>query len=312
MVPPDLRSHLARLRLAVVTQLGLVAERGDDYRREVDDDDVPHPYPCRSLLEAGITVMGSTDVAHATDPWAAIAAAVRRRTPSVRCSARTSEAGRRRLDLFGHDPLRPGTGRSWSCPEPPPICACWWRCSTPPCRPCPTSRWRSRSAAAGSSGPREPSPYGMTLPSFSAAIRLPVVAELQQHRCADPSPAPERPRRARPRHRRAGRLSCDHPPWAGRHRRRGDGSLVTPPKSWTDPTRRRGPRSARPTRPAVASVNSSSRMAISAPRLVMSPPKESKRASSRSSSRPTAAATCGQWRAASSPSSQNQSPSPAW
>ena len=114
VVPPDLRSHLARLRLAVVTQPGLVAERGDDYRREVDDDDVPHLYPCRSLLDAGITVMGSTDAPYTRpDPWAAIAAAVRRRTSSGAVLGEDEQlTPRHALDLFGHDPLRPGTSRS--------------------------------------------------------------------------------------------------------------------------------------------------------------------------------------------------------
>ena len=83
VVPPDLASALAELGLTVVTQPGFVAERGDDYLRDVDPDDLPHLYPCRSLLDAGITVMGSTDAPYTSpDPWRAIAAAVARRTPS--------------------------------------------------------------------------------------------------------------------------------------------------------------------------------------------------------------------------------------
>ena len=56
VVPPDLRSIVASRGLAVVTQPGFVHERGDRYLVEVDADDLPHLYPCRSLIEAGIPV----------------------------------------------------------------------------------------------------------------------------------------------------------------------------------------------------------------------------------------------------------------
>ncbi len=81
VVPPDLRSRVAAHRLAVVTQPGFVEERGDRYLAEVDEDDVPHLYPCRSLIEAGIPVGGATDAPFGhPDPWRAIASAIERRT----------------------------------------------------------------------------------------------------------------------------------------------------------------------------------------------------------------------------------------
>ncbi|HEX9995495.1 MAG TPA: amidohydrolase family protein [Acidimicrobiales bacterium] len=83
VAPDDLLPHLRRLGVTVVTQPNLVAERGDEYRREVDPDDVPHLYRCRSLVMAGIPTAGSTDAPFGgADPWAAVAAAVDRRTAS--------------------------------------------------------------------------------------------------------------------------------------------------------------------------------------------------------------------------------------
>lgn len=81
VVPPELVGRLRDDGLTVVTQPGFVAERGDRYRREVDEVDRPHLYPCGSLLAAGVAVAGSTDAPFgAPDPWIAIRAATDRRT----------------------------------------------------------------------------------------------------------------------------------------------------------------------------------------------------------------------------------------
>ena len=67
----------------VVTQPGFVAERGDDYLRDVEPVDQGALYPVRSLLDAGIVVRGSSDAPFGgSDCWAAMRAAVERRTPS--------------------------------------------------------------------------------------------------------------------------------------------------------------------------------------------------------------------------------------
>ena len=64
-----------------MTQPGFVAERGDEYLAEVEAADRPHLYPCRSLLDAGVAVGGSTDAPFTDpDPWRAVRAAVERRT----------------------------------------------------------------------------------------------------------------------------------------------------------------------------------------------------------------------------------------
>jgi len=81
VLPIALATRLAELGVTVVTNPGFVAERGDRYRLEVDGADVPDLWRCRSLLEAGVLVGAGTDAPFGkADPWAAIAAAIDRRT----------------------------------------------------------------------------------------------------------------------------------------------------------------------------------------------------------------------------------------
>lgn len=81
VVPPDLVAVIARLGVTVVTNPGLVHERGDSYLQDVEAADVAHLYPCASLLAAGVPVAGGTDAPFgAPDPWAAISAAQTRRS----------------------------------------------------------------------------------------------------------------------------------------------------------------------------------------------------------------------------------------
>jgi hypothetical protein len=81
VIPAELIGELARLGVTVVTQPHFVAERGDDYRRDVDPDDLGSLYRIRSLLEGGILVAAGTDAPFGSlDPWPSIAAAVDRRT----------------------------------------------------------------------------------------------------------------------------------------------------------------------------------------------------------------------------------------
>jgi predicted amidohydrolase YtcJ len=110
VVPPELVPDLRRHGLTVVTQPGFVAERGDEYRSEVDAGDLPHLYPCRSLIRAGVAVAGSTDAPYSDpDPWRAIGAAVARRTPSgAVLDAGEAVTPRRALDLFLGRPHAPG------------------------------------------------------------------------------------------------------------------------------------------------------------------------------------------------------------
>jgi predicted amidohydrolase YtcJ len=81
IVPAQLRPQLRELGVTVVTQPNFVAERGDDYLAEVDPDDIAGLYPCATLQAAGVPVAAGTDAPFGgPDPWAAVRAAVHRRT----------------------------------------------------------------------------------------------------------------------------------------------------------------------------------------------------------------------------------------
>jgi predicted amidohydrolase YtcJ len=110
VIPPEQIVHLARHHITVVTQPGFVTERGDDYLREVDHDDLPHLYPCHRLLDAGVHLAGSTDAPYSDpDPWRAVHAAITRRTPSGAVLGPVDALSpRRALELFLGDPLAPG------------------------------------------------------------------------------------------------------------------------------------------------------------------------------------------------------------
>lgn len=77
VIPRELDDRLHGI--TVCTQPNFVAERGEQYRAEVDPDDLPHLYRCGSLLRQGIEVLGGTDAPFGgADPWAAMRAAVSR------------------------------------------------------------------------------------------------------------------------------------------------------------------------------------------------------------------------------------------
>ena len=81
VIPPQAIGVLKRQGLTVVTQPAFVHERGDRYAAEVAAEDQPDLYRCRSLLDAGVPLAASSDAPYASpDPWAGIAAAVRRAT----------------------------------------------------------------------------------------------------------------------------------------------------------------------------------------------------------------------------------------
>lgn len=112
VLPPGLDADLAQLRVTVVTQPNFVAERGDDYLAGVGAPDVADLYRCGSLLDAGVGVAAGTDAPFGRpDPWAAVHAAVSRRTRRGQVlGAAEAVSAARALDLFlgdGHSPAGP-------------------------------------------------------------------------------------------------------------------------------------------------------------------------------------------------------------
>jgi predicted amidohydrolase YtcJ len=110
VLPPDVVDSLARLGVTVVTQPAFLWDRGDDYVEDVDPDDLPHLYPCARLDRAGVALGAGTDAPFGPeDPWVAIGAACRRRTPSGRVLGPDERLSpERALALFLSDPATPG------------------------------------------------------------------------------------------------------------------------------------------------------------------------------------------------------------
>jgi len=83
VVPPAHIAEISRLGLAVVTQPGFVAARGDSYRRNVPAPEQDWLYRCASLRQQRVTVAAGSDAPYGpADPWECIAAAISRRTRS--------------------------------------------------------------------------------------------------------------------------------------------------------------------------------------------------------------------------------------
>ena len=125
VVPPEVVPDIARLGLTVVTQPSFVSERGDEYLVEVDEDDLPHLYPCASLRAAGIEVAGSTDAPYTSiDPWSAMRAAVTRTTHAGRVlGAAEAISPAAAIELFLGRPDRPGgPPRRVAVGEPADLC----------------------------------------------------------------------------------------------------------------------------------------------------------------------------------------------
>ncbi|MGH8461312.1 MAG: amidohydrolase family protein [Stenotrophobium sp.] len=81
IAPPELLPEMRALGLTVVTQPHFIAERGDAYLRDVAADDQPSLYRLRGFLDAGVPLAGGSDAPYGdANPWAAMQAAVTRRT----------------------------------------------------------------------------------------------------------------------------------------------------------------------------------------------------------------------------------------
>ena len=77
----ELVARVAELGLQVCVQPNFVAERGEEYLRDVEPRHVPELYRVRSFAEAGVTLAGGSDAPFGSpDPWASMAAAISRST----------------------------------------------------------------------------------------------------------------------------------------------------------------------------------------------------------------------------------------
>jgi predicted amidohydrolase YtcJ len=110
VAPPETLALLAALPVTVVTQPNFVAERGDAYLRDVAPADQPFLYRCQGFLDADVPLGGGTDAPFGDpDPWAAMRAAVDRRTPQGRVLGESERiTPERALALFTSPPGAPG------------------------------------------------------------------------------------------------------------------------------------------------------------------------------------------------------------
>lgn len=124
VVPDDRLADLAALGITVVTQPNFVAERGDDYRAEIEPERHHELWRVASLQRNGIPLALSTDTPFGDgDPWGAMRAAVHRVTPSgavlgtgERISARAALQG------FAGRADQPATPRRIAVGEPGDLC----------------------------------------------------------------------------------------------------------------------------------------------------------------------------------------------
>ncbi len=104
--------RLAELGVTVVTQPQFIAERGDQYLRDVDAEDLPLLYRGAGFLRGGVQLAAGSDAPYgATDPWAAMRAAVVRRTRNgVPMGEDECLTPSQALALFGGDLRKPAGG----------------------------------------------------------------------------------------------------------------------------------------------------------------------------------------------------------
>ncbi|MFJ2887145.1 amidohydrolase family protein [Streptomyces sp. NPDC087305] len=105
VIPAETIPWLRRLGVTVVTQPHFPVERADAYAADVDADDRPHLYRCRTLTEAGVPLAAGTDAPYGTsDPWAVMRAATERED-GERLQPRAA------LRLFTGEPQHPARAR---------------------------------------------------------------------------------------------------------------------------------------------------------------------------------------------------------
>lgn len=113
VVPGDCIDDLRALGVTVVTQPNFVGERGDEYLADVEPAHHDQLWRVATLRAAGVPVALSTDAPFGdADPWAAMRAAVDRRTPAGRTLGMAEKVdARTALAMFLGHPDRPALPR---------------------------------------------------------------------------------------------------------------------------------------------------------------------------------------------------------
>lgn len=110
VVDADTLELIRELGLTVVTQPNFILERGDQYTRDLQSDELQALYRIGGLLDGGISVGAGTDAPFGSpDPWLAMRSAVERKTNSG-CVLNADEciSADRALKLYTTPPEDPG------------------------------------------------------------------------------------------------------------------------------------------------------------------------------------------------------------
>jgi len=124
IVPPGCAKSIGRLGVAVVTNPGFIAARGDDYLRDVPAAERDWLYPCASLIKAGVAVAAGSDAPFGpASPWQCIAAAATRMTPAGRVLGQAEQVpAMRALRLFLADATNVRRTRAIAPGQPGDLC----------------------------------------------------------------------------------------------------------------------------------------------------------------------------------------------
>ena len=124
VVPDGSLAELAASAVTVVTQPNFIAERGDQYRVDVPAGEHHELWRVASLRRAGVPVALSTDSPFGdADPWAAMRAAVHRRSPSgVIIGEAECVSAREALAMFLGEADRPAVPRPVEVGAPGDLC----------------------------------------------------------------------------------------------------------------------------------------------------------------------------------------------
>ena len=124
IAPDEQVADISALGLAIVAQPHFIAERGDAYRADIPEADWPHLYRLRAFRDAGVALAGGSDAPFgAPDPWAAMTAAVSRRTAGGRTiGAAEAVTPKEALGLFLADPAALGRARRIAVGEAADLC----------------------------------------------------------------------------------------------------------------------------------------------------------------------------------------------
>lgn len=124
ITPDYIFERLASLGITIVSQPQFILEKGDTYLQDLDPQEHSSLYRCKSFLEWGIALAGSSDAPFGNaDPWTTMRSAMLRRTLSGRIigekEALTPEQA---LALFLGSLSKPGIPRDVAMGTPADLC----------------------------------------------------------------------------------------------------------------------------------------------------------------------------------------------